>query len=92
VNGSCVGAAAYKAIVISNSDGMSISCPPYCPGFADTPPGVPNGAYYTALCAGYAHGPSCLDPVHASKCAFGSADTCQACPRGSVCPGGDRAW
>jgi hypothetical protein len=92
VNGSCVGAAAYKAIVVSNSDGTSVSCPPYCPGYADSPLGNPNGAYYTALCAGYEHGASCLEPALASNCAFGSADTCQACPRGSVCPGGDRAW
>lgn len=87
----CVGGDAYKTIAISNADGGVASCPPYCPGFADTPTG---GVYYTneCVCNNCTVGPACLDPARASGCLYGQGDECRPCPEGGLCPGGDRLW
>lgn len=86
----CVGNSAYKTITLSNPGAGSISCPPLCPGVSESSIG---GAFYTPLCVGYNRtGAACLDPSTAHLCALGSGDTCQPCPVGGICPGGNRLW
>jgi hypothetical protein len=87
----CEGSAAYKQISVQNGEGGVVSCPPHCPGYANTMPGS-SGAFYTSVCVGFESGPSCLDASTAGLCGVGSGDSCRRCPKGAFCPGGSRLW
>lgn len=104
----CEGVSGYKTLVLetpgvfigqgvwNGSAGGAVSCPPHCPGQPgafDTAAGLgAGGVYYTPLCVGFPSGAVCMQPAIAGQCAYGEGDTCAPCPRGALCPGGDRCW
>ena len=98
----CDGDSSYKAIVVQNPPvmkrrprivaGGTVSCPPLCPGFVQSPMGR-SGAYYTSSCVGFASGAVCLSAATADQCGFGPPGfNCTQCPSGCLCPGGPRCW
>ena len=98
----CDGDKGYKAIVVHNPQimkrrprlvtGGTVSCPPLCPGFYESPVGQ-SGAYYTSSCVGFASGAVCLSAATAQQCGFGPPGfNCTQCPSGCLCPGGPRCW
>jgi hypothetical protein len=73
--------------------GGTVSCPPHCPGVAFSK-GVHGGVFVTQPCPGFVNGPACLHAHTSRTCGVWNAQftSCDRCPVGAVCPGGQRMW
>lgn len=100
-NGSSVGPSGcgsgryFEVSVVNDAwlGGGEMSCPPSCPpDEEEMPSGSAGGFFYVESCVGYDVGPVCISAPESSTCAFGSGDSCMACPSNAVCPGGERMW
>jgi hypothetical protein len=82
----------FGGVALDGMAGGRVQCPPHCPGSADDVTSH-GGVYFTPVCVGFTEDKqACLVPSTARQCAVGSGDTCERCPVGALCPGGDRVW
>eukprot|EP01029_Cantina_marsupialis_P016485 TRINITY_DN3676_c1_g3_i1.p1 TRINITY_DN3676_c1_g3~~TRINITY_DN3676_c1_g3_i1.p1 ORF type:complete len:2178 (-),score=536.90 TRINITY_DN3676_c1_g3_i1:205-6369(-) len=100
----CAGSEAYRTLIIrnpmnvstiehdlvllENSIGGTVMCPPYCNNGNEG-----KGVYFSQACEGYHNGPECRDyEFSQANCGVGYGMLCDDCPKSSICPGGYRRW
>jgi hypothetical protein len=97
-HGSPLSSCGYHTLTLQNPgwgsyEASSIACPPHCPVDSSGVLVDTQGVYMSKLCPAMSVGPGCLETSSAASCGYvTTSGVCRKCPKGALCPGGDRVW